>query len=96
MASTGLLDPLEPSGGGQKGVVPSGDAWDSHVSRINLACAPSLNPTSGVGSFYVSKGGIILDLSQLESRLANVEARMNSANATGICNGSNIEITFNF
>ncbi len=94
MATTGLLDPIPLTNAGDKGVVISGAMWDLIVSRINLACAPSLNPTSDIGSFYVSKGGIILDLSLLDQRLSNVEARLDGASANGICNGSNIEITF--
>ena len=93
MATTGLLDPLSLSSAGAKGVVPSGDAWDALVARVNMLCAPALNPTVGAGTFYVSKGGIILDLSLLDQRLSNVEARINSANVSAICNGANIDVT---
>jgi hypothetical protein len=94
MATTGLLDPLPLTGAGSKGVVISGDAWDAMVSRINLACSPSLNPTSGAGSFYVSKGGIILDVSPLYDLISNAIARLDSANATANCVGNTVTNTF--
>lgn len=95
MATTGLLDKIPLVEGGAKGVVLSADALNALIMRINLLSSPSLNPTANAGGFYVSKAGVLLDVSPIMQQIANLQARMDSATINGICNGSNIEITLN-
>lgn len=79
---------------GPKGVVISGDAWDELVTRINMLSAPQLNPPQNIGCWAVADNQIVLDLSILSQRLANVEARPYYTGATVNCIGNVATVTF--